>query len=56
MILQNYSVKIKSKAMELTQISDYLIFLQEIKQFLPEKAMPTALTEVMFSSSKMSSA
>lgn len=56
MILQNYSVKIKSKAMDLTPISDYLIFLQDIKQLLPEKAMPTALTEVMFSSSKIASA
>ena len=56
MILQNYSVKIKSKAMDLTPISDYLIFLQDIKQFLPEKAMPMAFTQVMFSSSKIASA
>ena len=42
MILQNYSVKIESKALELTKISDYLIFLQDIKQFLPAKAIPHA--------------
>lgn len=56
MILQNYSVKIKSKAMDLTPISDYLIFLQDIKQFLPENAIPTAFIQVMFSSSKIVSA
>ena len=56
MILQNYSAKVKSTAFVLTQISDYLIFLQDIKQFLPEKAMPMAFTEVMFSSSKIASA